>query len=189
VSTVPRPSRPDPVRDTTEMIAAIKSRAAQDINRHQRFIERFTVACGRPGTIYVLLIVSAVWILYNTIGVRLGAPQIDQPPFFWLQGAQGFFGAVVALSVLATQNRQSAHQEQRDHLELEVNLLTEQKAAKIIQLLEELRMDLPTVRNRVDREADAMMGAVDPHEVLEALDDTRDDRSTLTRTSRERSAG
>lgn len=44
------------------------------------------------------------------------------------------------------------------HLDLKVTLLTGQKAAKLIDLLEELRRDLPNVRNRHDPEAAAHQG-------------------------------
>ncbi len=64
--------------------------------------------------------------------------------------------------VLNTQNRQGRHAEQRSHLDLQVNLLAEQKIAKLIALVEELRRDLPQVRDRVDHVAEAMKESVDP---------------------------
>jgi uncharacterized membrane protein len=36
------------------------------------------------------------------------------------------------------------------HLDLQINLLTEQKVTKLIRLLEELRADMPGVRTRHD---------------------------------------
>ena len=50
-----------------------------------------------------------------------------------------------------------------------MNLLAEHKVAKLIALVEELRRDLPMVRDRIDREADAMQEAVDPNAMIEAL--------------------
>lgn len=47
-----------------------------------------------------------------------------------------------------------------------MSLLTEQRTAKIIGLLEELRRDMPSVHNRLDLEAEALTKTVDPHEVL-----------------------
>jgi len=38
-------------------------------------------------------------------------------------------------------------------------------------LIEELRGDLPNVRNRLDPEAEVMTVAADPHAVMEALED------------------
>lgn len=59
----------------------------------------------------------------------------------------------------------------RRHLDLQVVLLVEQKVTKVIALLEELRRDLPSVQNRQDLQAETMQEVIDPHAVLEALDD------------------
>jgi uncharacterized membrane protein len=50
-------------------------------------------------------------------------------------------------------------------------VLTEQKAAKLIDLLEELRRDLPNVKNRHDSEAAALQKSMNPDLVLAALDE------------------
>jgi uncharacterized membrane protein len=52
---------------------------------------------------------------------------------------------------------------------LQINLLTEQKTAKLIGLLEELRADLPNLHNRHDWEAEMMKQATDPQVVLNIL--------------------
>jgi uncharacterized membrane protein len=54
-------------------------------------------------------------------------------------------------------------------LELQVSLLAEQKTAKLIALIEELRRDLPEVTNRHDAEAAAMEQSTDPHAILDAI--------------------
>jgi len=54
---------------------------------------------------------------------------------------------------------------------LQVSLLAEQRTAKIVALLEELRRDMPNVRNRVDLVAEAMQQAVPPTAVSSALDE------------------
>jgi uncharacterized membrane protein len=77
---------------------------------------------------------------------------------------------LVTTMVLTTQNRQAKRASHRGNLELQVNLVAEQKIAKLIALLEELRRDLPSVRNRVDVVADAMAEAVDPQAVLTVLE-------------------
>lgn len=105
---------------------------------------------------------------------RLGIPPFDPPPFVWLQGLVGLGALLMATIILITQNRQTRHADQRSQLDLQVNLLAEQKAAKLIGLVEELRRDLPTVRNRVDKVADAMEEPVDPHAVLSALEDLKE---------------
>ena len=50
-------------------------------------------------------------------------------------------------------------------------VLTKQKAAKIIDLVEELRRDLPNVKNRHDTEAAVLKQSKNPNLVLAVLDE------------------
>jgi uncharacterized membrane protein len=81
----------------------------------------------------------------------------------------GLGALLTATVVLAKQNRFSRLAEQRAHLDLKVTLGTEQKAAKLIDLLEELRRDLPNVKDRHDPEATALLQSMNPDLVLAAL--------------------
>jgi uncharacterized membrane protein len=166
---VSRVSHPDPIAEASQTIAEIHARAHDDVDRHHRWIERAITQVGRPRTVYVILGVVASWILFNT----LGPYRVDPAPFFWLQGCVALYSALVATSVLVRQNREAKHDLDRDQLELHVNLLAEQRTAKIIALLEELREDLPNVRDREDREAKAMTRPIDPRDVLATLDEER----------------
>ena len=81
-------------------------------------------------------------------------------------------GALLTTTVVLTkQNRLDKLAEQRAHLDLKVTLLTEQKVAKLIDLLEELRRDLPNVRDRHDPEAAVLQKSMNPDLVLAALDE------------------
>ena len=59
-----------------------------------------------------------------------------------------------------------------EQLNLELANLSEQKTAKVIQLLEESRRDNPLIRNRVDQVAEAMAQPADPQSVLDAIRET-----------------
>jgi uncharacterized membrane protein len=91
------------------------------------------------------------------------------PPFGWLQTVLGSMAFFVALIILATQRRADHLAEHREQLTLELAILSEQKSAKIISLLEEMRRDNPLLKNRVDEEAAAMAVAADPQAVLDAI--------------------
>ena len=73
--------------------------------------------------------------------------------------------------VLIKQYRVSKLSEQRDHLDLKVTLLIEQKTAKLIDLMEELRRDLPNVKDRHDSGAAVLQQPMSPERVLAALDE------------------
>jgi Protein of unknown function (DUF1003) len=147
------------ISHNVETMAAAQAKAEQGVGHHQRLIEHLTFRLGRPAGFYGVVSL-----------VVLCAP--DPAPFVWMQGAIGFAALLVAIMVLATQNRQAKQSERRAELDLQVNLLAEQKIAKLVSLLEELRRDIPTVPNRADAVADAMTQAVDPHVVLSALEQT-----------------
>jgi len=159
-----------------ETIAAIRARAENQLSTSQRLVEALTARIGRPTTIAVVSVLIGCWIMWNALMHHAGKTTIDPPPFFWLQGAAALYGALVSTFVLTTQNREKRHGEQRAYLELQVNLLAEQKTAKIIELLEELRRDLPTVRDRVDHQADAMQQPVDTVAVLNSLQNTMEEK-------------
>lgn len=154
-----------------ESVASIRARAEKRLDKHQRMMEVLTAALGRPRTVYATLSMVVGWVVFNGVAAKLlGWRGIDPPPFFWLQGAVALCALLMTTLVLITANRQTRNAEERSHLDLQVNLLSEHKVAKLIALVEELRRDLPMVRNRVDHEANAMQEAVDPHAMLEALE-------------------
>ena len=158
-----------------ESVASIRARAEQRLDKHQRMMEVLTAALGRPRTVYVTLSIVVGWVAFNLVAPKLFDWQrIDPPPFFWLQGMVALSALPMTTLVLITENRQTRNAEERSHLDLQVNLLAEHKVAKLIALVEELRRDLPMVRDRIDREADAMQEAVDPQAMLQALERASD---------------
>ena len=93
-----------------------------------------------------------------------------------LQRAQGLCeltALFIAVLILITERREIELSELREQLTLELAMLGEQKAAKTIALLEELRRDLPNVRNRRDPEAEDLATPADPEAVIEALKATQ----------------
>jgi uncharacterized membrane protein len=165
--------RPDNLSQNVETLTSLRARAERELTTHQRRIERFTEQIGRPRTFYLIVTFAGVWCGFNALAWHLGVRPFDPPPFAWLQGAVGLGALLMTTIVLITQTRQTQDAEQRSQLDLQVNLLAEQKAAKLIALLEELRRDIPTVENRFDRVAEAMKEPVDPHAVLSALEGAR----------------
>jgi uncharacterized membrane protein len=95
----------------------------------------------------------------------------DPPPFAWLEGLLTFVALLTTTVVLIAQNRQTKFEQQRADLDLQVNLLTEQKVTKVIHLLEELRRDLPMVKDRHDPQAALMQEGANTAQVASALQD------------------
>lgn len=159
----------DPVGQNIESILAFYAREEQKISGSQRIVEKIGDVIGRLVFLGFILVLVAVWVLYNVLAPQLGWLEWDPAPFSWLQGALSLSALLITIVVLIKQNRLAKLEEQRAHLDLQVNLLTEQKTTKLIQLLEELRVDLPIVKNRDDPEVDALKQPTNPNEVLAAM--------------------
>jgi uncharacterized membrane protein len=159
------------ISQNIEAVLAFYTREDQKISRSQRIVERISLFAGRPIFLTLILLFVASWLLANLVLRQLGLHEFDPAPFFWLQGSLGLGALLTATVVLTKQNRLERLAEQRAHLDLNVMLLTEQKTAKLIHLIEELRRDLPNVRDRDDPEAAALQQSMKPDAVLAALDE------------------
>lgn len=164
----------DPIGQNIESISAFYTREEQKISGSQRIVERISGFVGRPLFLGCVMLFVTLWALYNISALQFGLVEFDPAPFFWLQGTVSLGALLTMIVVLIKQNRLTKFEEQRAHLDLQVTLLTEQKTTKLIQLVEELRRDLPMVKNRHDPEAEALKQPTDPHQVLAALDEMRD---------------
>jgi uncharacterized membrane protein len=168
----PEDTVPDHVHQTVQSLGTLHQLAQANVGPHQRTVEWVAAKLGRPATIYVTCTLVAGWVALNAVLAAHGQRPIDAPPFEWLQGVLTFASLLMTTIVLTTQARQTRHTEQRSRLDLQVNLLSDAKIAKLIALVEELRRDMPLVPNRVDPVAEAMKETVDPARVLEAIEKT-----------------
>lgn len=157
----------NPVRQKLDAIADIHHSGEQRVTRHQRIVEAITHHVGQPRTLYLLLLFVASWVCLNT----LTPLRWDPPPFFWLEGIVTLLGLLTTTVVLITQNRWLRRADRRSQLDLHINLLAEEKIAKLVALIEELRRDLPSVQNRDDPEAAAMARGTDARRVLEQIEE------------------
>jgi uncharacterized membrane protein len=165
---------PTHVEDTVQAIARFHATHEADASPVQRLIERITRRAGRPAFIASLTALILCWIALNLGLMAFGRLPVDEPPFVWLQGAVALTALYMTIFILTTQRREDKLAGLRDQLTLELSILSEQKSAKIIALLEELRRDDPGITDRPDDTADALATPADPNAVLDALKDTQE---------------
>lgn len=168
---------PDPIAKNIEAITSIHTQEIRDLPTHQRLLESIATFFGRSTFLYSLLLILALWISGSFFDRFL---PFTLPPFHWSEQGLDAAALLISTGVLIRQTRQENFAEQRAQLTLQLNLLSEQKVAKLIALLEELRADLPNVVNREDPEAQMMQEAADPIAVLEALQENLAQELTLS---------
>jgi uncharacterized membrane protein len=159
----------DHISQNIDAVVELQRQEWERVSPSQRRLERISRFVGRPAYLVVLLWFVALWIAFNAAGGSMGYSAFDPPPFPWLEGLLTLIALITTTVVLIAQNRQTRLEQQRSHLDLQVNLLTEQKVTKLIHLLEELRRDLPSVRDRHDPQAAAMQQGADAAQVVTAL--------------------
>lgn len=161
---------PRHIEDTVAAIVRLHADHYDAATPLQRRMDRWRARAADPRFVALVVIAAAVWIALNLSLSATGHKPLDEPPFFWLQGVIGLGALCMTSLVLTTQKREDELATRRAQLTLEVAILAEQKTAKIIALIEELRRDDPGVRSRTDPEARAMSAPADPDAVLGALD-------------------
>jgi uncharacterized membrane protein len=71
--------------------------------------------------------------------------------------------------VLIRQNRMAQVAEHRAHLDLQINMLTEQKVTKLLQILDAPRRDSATQDGGPDDETSEMSKPADTHALMHAI--------------------
>ena len=149
--------------------ARLRAQHYEETSLSQRAADRITSLVSRPGFAALLTVAILLWTVGNVVAAMAGATPVDPPPFVGLQCGMSAAALYVAVLILTNQRRQDQLAGHREQLALELAILSEQKVSKIIELLEELRRDSPTMFDRTDHEAAHMSTPSDPHSVLAAI--------------------
>ena len=161
---------PGTLIQNVETIHVMDSEDAHHLHPLQKFMESIGRSLEHPLFVALIALFVAIWILLNLFGTKIGFTSFDHPPFPWLQGVMSTASFIAMTLVLVKQNRKTEQDRRRDHLQLQLIMLTEQKVAKLIGLIGELRRDLPTIDDRHDPEAETLKKATHPQTVLDALE-------------------
>jgi len=166
------PPEPSPGLDENiERILEVRKRELEQRSSTQRAVERISLLIGRPLYLAALLAFVAGWVGYNLLAHRWDRAPFDAAPFPLLDAVLTLATVLSTTVVLIAQNRLTRIEQQHAHIALQVNLITEQKVTKIIRLLEELRHDLPMVKDRYDPQAASFAHTTDALEVLSAIEE------------------
>jgi uncharacterized membrane protein len=160
---------PSSTRENLELLADFKDREESQLSGAQALIERISSFFGNPAYFAFVLGFILFWVLLNLWGLHQGWQHVDEPPFAALQGLVSSNALLLTIAVLIRQNRMAHIAEHRSHVDLQVNLLTEQKVTKILQLVDELRRELTELRHRPDAEVAELSKPADAHALIHAI--------------------
>ena len=162
------------VEESARSIAELYAQHDQEGTTGQKAIVRFVEQFGRGRAALSIAFFIVAWILANALLQRGGREAFDPPPFQYLQGIVTVSALLMTVLILVSQRHENRLAESRAQLLLHLTLVTEQKVAKTIELIEHLRRDHPGVVDRSDPQAVAMAQPTDALAGLNMIRDAHD---------------
>jgi uncharacterized membrane protein len=118
-------------------ISALEQEALARRNRAERISDFIVNQAGGVWAIVLHLAWFALWIAWNS-GRVPGLRPFDRFPYMGLSTIVSLEAIFLSLFILVSQNRASRRADERAHLDLQINLLSEREATKMLQLLQTL---------------------------------------------------
>lgn len=108
------------------------------------------------------------WCLWNSYGPA--SLRFDPYPYGLLTMIVSMEGVILAIFVLITQNRMSAQSDERDHLNLQVDLLAEQEMTMVLRMLKRIADKLGIEPDTEEQQATTeLMRETDIYDLLEQM--------------------
>ena len=153
-----------------ESIAQLETTEAAKRSPADRMADAITRFCGSMAFIYVHLAWFGGWILWHFVPRLPQALRFDPYPFQFLTFVVSLEAIFLSTFILISQNRQSRIAELRNHLDLQINLLSEQENSKVLAMLEALLQYHGLVQP--DPEVASLAEATAPDMLVEQIEKT-----------------
>ena len=134
-------------------IAALEASAKISSSWGERLAMRIAGFCGSILFIYIHLAWFSTWIFFNTSSMFANHP--DPFPFFFLTAIVTLELFFLSAFILISQNQETKITEKRSHLNLQINMLTEQENTKMLKMLSQI-----SVKLGVDQDHDPDLAAL-----------------------------
>jgi uncharacterized membrane protein len=162
-------SRTNPVAENIQRIAELERSARRELTGSERISKGITDFAGSMVFVVLHILVFSGWALWNgTAPERL---RFDPYPFGLMTMLVSLEGVFLATFVLITQNRMLVHTDRRDHLALQVNMLTEQELTAVLRMLRQLceRAGIQPESN-AQRRVEDLMEETNVYDVMQQID-------------------
>jgi uncharacterized membrane protein len=123
----------DLTRRNVELIRKLEQAAKQERSRTDLVAEAIANFCGSMTFVWVHVVWFGAWIIIN---VAPGIHHLDPFPFTFLTLVVSLEAIFLSTFILISQNHDTKISERRNHLDLQINLLSEQENTKMIAMLQ-----------------------------------------------------
>jgi uncharacterized membrane protein len=163
------PSETNPVAENIQRIAELERSARRELTRSERISKAITDFAGSMIFVALHILLFGGWALWN--GTAPERSRFDPYPFGLMTMLVSLEGVFLATFVLITQNRMLLQTDRRDHLALQVNMLTEQELTAVLRMLRQLceRADIDAESSAQQR-VEELMQETNVYDVMQQID-------------------
>lgn len=123
----------DLTRRNVELIRKLEESAKRERTRSDLVAEAIANFCGSMTFVWVHVVWFTAWVLIN---IAPGVPHLDPFPFTFLTLVVSLEAIFLSTFIMISQNHDTKISERRNHLDLQINLLSEQENTKMIAILQ-----------------------------------------------------
>jgi uncharacterized membrane protein len=116
-----------------ELVARLEGAAREQRTRADRVAEVIAGFCGSMTFVWVHVIWFGGWVVFNLLP---GIKHVDPFPFTFLTLVVSLEAIFLSTFILISQNHDSRVNEKRNHLDLQINLLSEQENTEMLIMLQ-----------------------------------------------------
>jgi len=120
-------------RRNVAAILELEKAAKEQRSSSDRVAEAIADFCGSMTFVWVHVMWFAAWVVMN---VTPGIPHLDPFPFTFLTLMVSLEAIFLSTFILISQNHDTRISERRNHLDLQINLLSEQENTRMITMLQ-----------------------------------------------------
>jgi uncharacterized membrane protein len=116
-----------------EVVRKLEEAANEQRTTSDHFARMIAKFCGSMTFVWVHVVGFAAWITLNLVP---GVQHIDPFPFTFLTFVVSLEAIFLSTFILISQNQDTRISERRNHLDLQINLLSEQENTKMLAMLQ-----------------------------------------------------
>ena len=165
-----RRSVDDLTRRNVELIRKLEESAKEKRTRSDLVAEAIANFCGSMTFVWVHVVWFGGWVLIN---MSPGIKHIDPFPFTFLTLVVSLEAIFLSTFILISQNHDTKISERRNHLDLQINLLSEQENTKMIAMLQAIAAKVGADLSQ-DPHLQALSEETEPERLVQQIDQHED---------------
>jgi uncharacterized membrane protein len=155
-------------RQSIKAVSDLEHEALARRTTAETFSDFIVYQGGRPWVIAVHVLWFGGWMLWNS-GRVPGVRAFDPFPFMALTTIVSLEAIFLSLFILVSQNRATRRADERAHLDLQINLMAEREATKMLRLLQALCAH-HGLAEAADSEVNEMLRETEPASIARELE-------------------